>query len=615
MTKVRREESPPPQIMDPSRNVPYQRGPLLGKGGFAKVYEVREPHGKVYADKMIRRDFLELKQGSKAKVEREIRLHKELKHQNIVRFIHTFQDSLYCHILLEKCNLKSLFHLVRFRKALTETEVRYYVKQICDGVRYIHSKEILHRDLKLGNMFLTREYTVKIGDFGLAIKMDSSSLRDYGKSKFSLCGTPNYIAPEVLAKLGHHMAADIWAVGCMTYAMLFGSPPFETKSLSRTYAKIASNNYTIPKKSISLHTHSFIKKLLDPHPELRGQLHQPGQNQDLLQEPFFKKGFLPCTLPNSAMACPPKFSVEALQGKDYFHQNTHTEDAIPPGCVPGNLKLKIASIFQQSVTSSNSSANSSSSSLNSPTILTSSSAILSETVDNLRQCVRSSFMGKDLEFPSPVEFIPVFVTKWIDYSNKHGFGYRLSDGAVGAFLNDNTHISYCEEEEKRLYEYSDVERSFTFNMDGVRSVTPDLLSRVHLLDYLSRYMAKKLACANPSAFATQVTVTTRSTTTIPHIVKWWRTPRFLVMILNNTSIQINFIQEHTKIVLWKCNNEFFASFFASKSLPITFNLESLSTKAAFIHTDIGELLQQVLHVLEDLNRRNELEINESTTST
>ncbi|CAB4058384.1 unnamed protein product [Lepeophtheirus salmonis] len=168
---------------------------------------------------------------------------------------------------------------------------------------------------------------------------------------------------------------------------------------------------------------------------------------------------------------------------------------------------------------------------------------------------------------------------------------------------------------KRLYEYSDVERSFTFNMDGVRSVTPDLLSRVHLLDYLSRYMAKKLACANPSAFATQVTVTTRSTTTIPHIVKWWRTPRFLVMILNNTSIQINFIQEHTKIVLWKCNNEFFASFFASKSLPITFNLESLSTKAAFIHTDIGELLQQVLHVLEDLNRRNELEINESTTST
>ncbi|QQP34863.1 Pololike kinase 1 [Caligus rogercresseyi] len=580
MTKTRTREEEDQHLLQPRA--------LLGKGGFARVYEVTSSDGgKVYADKMIRRDFLERKQGSKAKVETEIRLHKDLQHPHIVRLLHSFSDDLYIHILLEKCSLKSLYHLVRSRKALTETEVRFYVKQICEEFA-----TFIDRDPSSG-----LEAGQHIGDFGLAMKVDGS-LKGQAQSssgKFSLCGTPNYIAPEVLARLGHHRPADIWAVGCMTYAMLFGSPPFETKSLSKTYARIASNNYSIPKRSISLSTKAFIKKLLDPVPEMRGSLYPNG---DLFQEPFFKRGFLPRRLPLSAMATPPKFPNPSLR----------------PAVFPVGLKLKLASIFSYSnssssatsSSSSSSSANSSSSSIHSSLkTSSSSSSILSEALEHLRSCISQSSGGKDLDFPSPVEFIPVFVTKWIDYSNKHGFGYRLSDGSVGAYLNDGSHISSLYEEDKNLLEFSSSEQCFTFSPES--SLSSDLLSRVQLLNYLSRYMAKNLASSNPCAFATQVTLTTPSPTSIPLILKWWRTQGFLLMILNNESIQVNFIPEHIKVVLWKAQKtDVFASFFASKSLPITFHLRALANKSSLLRTNIGSLLQRVLSVLEDLNGRSEV---------
>ena len=114
------------------------------------------------------------------------------------------------HILLEYCSQKSLLHVMKNRKVLTEPEVRYYMLQICEGVRYLHRRTILHRDLKLGNMFLTWDMMVKIGDFGLATQHQTSL-----SSASTLCGTPNYIAPEVLKKQGHSYEADIWALGCM----------------------------------------------------------------------------------------------------------------------------------------------------------------------------------------------------------------------------------------------------------------------------------------------------------------------------------------------------------------------------------------------------------------
>ncbi len=96
------------------------------------------------------------------------------------------------------------------RKYVTEPEARYFLRQIVNGCRYLHRNNVIHRDLKLANLFLNEEMIIKIGDFGLA-----SVLSKEGEKKRTLCGTPNYIAPEILQKQGHSFEVDAWSVGCI----------------------------------------------------------------------------------------------------------------------------------------------------------------------------------------------------------------------------------------------------------------------------------------------------------------------------------------------------------------------------------------------------------------
>lgn len=124
------------------------------------------------------------------------------------------------------------------RHTITEPEMRYYMKQILSGVHYLHQNKIIHRDLKLGNLFLNDDLQVKIGDFGLATRITYD-----GEEKKTLCGTPNYIAPEILTKRGHSYEVDIWSIGCIMYTLLAGKPPFETSTLKETYNKIKNCEY------------------------------------------------------------------------------------------------------------------------------------------------------------------------------------------------------------------------------------------------------------------------------------------------------------------------------------------------------------------------------------
>ena len=180
----------------------YERGKFLGKGGFAKVYAVTErSSGLYFADKVISKEILNSKKrGGKArareKVEREIRIHKMMSHVNIIKFYHTFEDAHFVHMILELAPQQTLLHVSKMREFLTEPEVKYYFLQIAAGSNYIHSQSILHRDLKLGNMFLSANMTVKIGDFGLSTTFADKST--------SLCGTPNYVSP------GRHNHSSIY---------------------------------------------------------------------------------------------------------------------------------------------------------------------------------------------------------------------------------------------------------------------------------------------------------------------------------------------------------------------------------------------------------------------
>ena len=159
----------------------------------------------------------------------EIKIHKSLHHQKIVAFEHVFEDTTNVYILLELCQNQTLNELFLRRKRLTEVEVQCYIFQLIKALQYLHSHRVIHRDLKLGNLFLNDKMELKVGDFGLATKLDF-----VGERKKTVCGTPNYIAPEVLYGSGHSYEVDIWAVGVIIYTLLIGKPPFETRDVKTT---------------------------------------------------------------------------------------------------------------------------------------------------------------------------------------------------------------------------------------------------------------------------------------------------------------------------------------------------------------------------------------------
>lgn len=151
--------------------------------------------------------------------------------------------------MLDICHNQSLSDLVKRRKRLHELEARFYIQQLVKGMEYVHSNNIIHRDLKLGNLFLTERMQLKIGDFGLAAQVTYE-----GERKITVCGTPNYLAPEILENTnGHSFEVDFWSIGVILYTMLCGKPPFESAEVKQTYQKIKERKFNFP-EGIELHS-------------------------------------------------------------------------------------------------------------------------------------------------------------------------------------------------------------------------------------------------------------------------------------------------------------------------------------------------------------------------
>ena len=144
-----------------------------------------------------------------------------MHHQNIVKFYRAFTyiDSTY--VVLELCSNGSIMDMVKTRRGLSMPEVRRFTIQLCGAIKYMHSRNVIHRDLKMGNLFLDQNMDLKLGDFGLAaVLVSPEEYKGAVKEanflrRTTLCGTPNYIAPEILekGKKGHDHKVDIWAIG------------------------------------------------------------------------------------------------------------------------------------------------------------------------------------------------------------------------------------------------------------------------------------------------------------------------------------------------------------------------------------------------------------------
>ena len=162
----------------------------------------------------------------------EIKIHKALNHSNIVRFLDCFEDEENVYMTLELCPNGSLMSMLHRRRVFTEPEARFFMIQLIGACHYMHTHQVIHRDLKLGNLFLDADMNIKVGDFGLAALIESP-----GERKKTICGTPNYIAPEVLFDTanGHSFEVDTWSIGVILYTFIVGRPPFQTKDVKEVY--------------------------------------------------------------------------------------------------------------------------------------------------------------------------------------------------------------------------------------------------------------------------------------------------------------------------------------------------------------------------------------------
>ncbi|KAI4163764.1 MAG: hypothetical protein LQ342_002537 [Letrouitia transgressa] len=298
--KTKVHASPPPAlIVQPPEEtggseIIYRTGKELGKGGFAICYEGHQ-RGKsgstVYALKIVKSKFPQKKLEDKFRT--ELQIHSKMQHPNIVEFHKAFAFEENTYVVLELCPNGSVQDMVRTRKGISLPEVRRLVVQLCGAVKYMHARNVIHRDLKMGNLFLDREMNVKIGDFGLAAVLvapgehESNQIKGFSR-RTTLCGTPNYIAPEILdkSKGGHDLKVDIWALGCIVYAMLTARPPFQASSSTEIYEKAKTVNYSWPaseacRSFIPEEVKDLVAGLLKPNPEERLGL------DDVVDHPFF----------------------------------------------------------------------------------------------------------------------------------------------------------------------------------------------------------------------------------------------------------------------------------------------------------------------------------------
>uniref|UniRef100_A0A8C7MPW0 Serine/threonine-protein kinase PLK n=1 Tax=Oncorhynchus kisutch TaxID=8019 RepID=A0A8C7MPW0_ONCKI len=504
----------PDILVDPRTLKKYSRGRFLGKGGFAKCYEITDMETKeVFAGKVVPKSMI-VKPHQREKMSSEISIHKSLDNPHIVGFHGFFEDDDFVFVVLEICRRRSLLELHKRRKAVTEPEARYYMMQLVKGCQYLHNNRVIHRDLKLGNIFLSDDMDVKIGDFGLATKIEFD-----GERKKTLCGTPNYIAPEVLCKKGHSFEVDVWSLGCILLHLsqvhsAGWQPPFETSCLKETYNRIKKNNYTIPWQ-INPVAASLIKRMLHADPSQRPTVSQ------LLTDEFFTEGYIPLRLPTTCLTVPPRFSIApsslepsqrrpltALNNKGTEKVEQKDEPLLRE--IPEATDCHLSDLLQQL-----------------------------DTCNAAKPSERGLIRMEEAEDPACV---PIFwISKWVDYSDKYGLGYQLCDNSVGVLFNDCTRMIMYADGDSLQY----IDKMAAESYLSVRSYPATLSKKITLLKYFRNYMSEHLLKAGANITPRDGDELAR----LPYLSHWFRTKSAIVLHLTNGTVQINFFQDHTKLIL------------------------------------------------------------------
>lgn len=251
---------------------------ILGVGTFGRVRLVKHrPTGAVYALKAMRKgQIVALKQTEHVMSEKNILA--MLKHPFVLTLVAAYQDADELYMLLEIALGGELFSLLRDRIKFDEPTSRFYSANVCAVFEYMHDRRIVYRDLKPENLLLDSSGYLKVVDFGFAKVLDDRT--------WTLCGTPEYLAPEIISNKGHNLAVDWWALGILIFELLNGLPPFAADDPMEIYQKILRGKVVYP-MNFSKMSRDIISKLLVPNPAARLGMLKRGF-REVREQPFFK---------------------------------------------------------------------------------------------------------------------------------------------------------------------------------------------------------------------------------------------------------------------------------------------------------------------------------------
>uniref|UniRef100_A0A671PSR1 polo kinase n=1 Tax=Sinocyclocheilus anshuiensis TaxID=1608454 RepID=A0A671PSR1_9TELE len=537
-------------VVDGKTGRSYCKGKLLGKGGFARCYEMTDlANNKMYAVKVIPQSRVS-KPHQREKIINEIELHKSLQHKHVVKFSHHFEDQDNIYIFLELCSRKSLAHIWKARHTLTDPEVRYYLKQIISSLKYLHNKGILHRDLKLGIVFIGRFWA------GMSLHAVFSNLN---RNKLDL------VSPEVLNRQGHGTESDVWSLGCVMYTLLCGNPPFETLDLKETYKCIKEVRYSLP-PSLTPSAQKLISTILKKNPSDRLTLDQ------ILAHEYFTKGFTPEKLPPSSCVMVPELNPPSpakkfftKMAKSLFGKKKSKAVEKTPCEEKDDISKLVSGMVKHSIGRQMSYKTMGVNEATSPTVQLASSGPLDTPAEeesrksasrSFKGTVASSTDGKGPNPPCLSKIKPfIWVTKWVDYSNKYGFGYQLSNQNVGVLFNEGTHLSLCDQRRTVHYCLTN-NKHFSFPADALPE---KLQNQKHIVDLMANYMEQNLMEGGDVSCEAQPPPSSS-----PLLLQWIKTDHALVMLFDNRTLQVNFYTDHTKIILSKTSDSSYLLTYISK---------------------------------------------------
>ena len=423
--------------------IKYKLGNIISKGGFSICYKcccIKNNKLEIYVAKEII-DF------SLKRVRNEIFINKYLDNKNIVKLIDNFLYDNKHYLIFEYCSNGDLYSLLKKRTRLTEIEVQYYIQHLIQALIHLRDNNIIHRDIKLKNMYLTENMEFKLGDFGLAKK-----LFYFEEKCIDVVGTLHYMAPEIFEEKSYSFPADIWSIGVIMYALIIGKLPFNGENFYELKEKIIRVDYNFPENAIiSNSAKDLIKLILIRDPEKRPNIYR------ILEHDFFNLG-------NSIPKKLPKYFIDRPPSLNYIRN--FMKDADENGIVNREVTTKNLNYFE----------------------------IFEKDEEN-----NKNDNNKKLEI-YVVECIPI---------KKYGLGYQLSDNSYGVCFNDctkilkkqNSNIFYYIEKKENLKDYKlfdtelpiDVQKKYEILQDFINifvskeNASSNILSQNDVKEYYEKY--------------------------------------------------------------------------------------------------------------------------------